>query len=587
MRENLLSSFCTIFIVSLSLLISTSISAQTLISIDHLQGSSGNLVRGMHTGEAGHTAVSGDYHTNFTAGEGSDESTVTTVGISSGYVANYNQNGVLRFLLGLESSKFGNVQTVYVDEINATYATGEYAGVMELNPLGESVEITSTGFSALVSSTDPFLAKYDSLGNLEWHLNPVESGDGYGFVIVPTSSESVVWAGHYNGYMQFEYNGETVFYPDPGNASDAFIFMVDSVGEITKHIQVAGDGVMILDKGCYDSDGNLYLTGFIQGSVDIETPDEVYTIDTETMNQKFFILKILPDWSIDWHVTATGISSYGRGVSVNSSGDLVFAGYYYSEETFSSSDGSDTITLIGQGERDIFMGKYSTNGDLLEIYSVSGPYDDFLSGMILDDDDNIYLSGSFKNTIDFDPSEDSSIVISGVWAPSLFVAKYSPDFNYGWAYHAGSGVSYGENTTGVGILDDGLMLAGDFNFIVDFNPNGNPVELTSTSATDGFLVKITNPEITTSIREIAYWHVDLYPNPAIDKITISVDQEFTADQIIIYDLMGKVVYRKKNQSFIPGQLYIVDLPRLSRGMYVLSLEGEVTYNRNFIVSDSY
>ena len=557
-----------------------------MISIDHLQGASGNLVRGMFTGENGNTSVSGDYHTNFTAGEGSDESTVTTVGVSSGYVAHYNEDGGLEFLLGLASSKYGNVQTVYVDEANATYATGDYAGVMELNPLGESLEITSTGFSALVSSSDPFLAKYDSLGSLEWHVSPVESGDGYGNVIVPSSTESIVWAGRYNGYMQFEYEGETIFYPDPGNASDAFIFEVDSIGEITKHIRVAGDGVMIVDKGCYDSDGNLYLTGFVQGLVDVETPGEVYTIDTETMNMKFFIIQLLPDWSIGWHMTSEGESGYGRGIAVNSEGDLVFSGYFSGEEYFSSSDGTNTDTIVSAGIRDIFMGKFTTTGSLLEVHSIGGPYDDFLHSMLLDEDDQLYLAGSFKNTLDFDPSEDSSIIVSGVWAPSLFVAKYTSEFNIGWVYHTASGVSFGESASGVGILNDGLMIAGDFSFIVDFNPNGIAEELTSTSGTDGYLVKITNPEIAVSIEELVIWHFDIYPNPTKGQITISVDKEINADRITIYDLLGKEVYKKAIHTLLPGVPYVVELPELSPAMYIIAVEGDGSSTRNFIVSDS-
>ncbi len=127
---------------------------------------------------------------------------------------------------------------------------------MNLNPLGDSEEITSYGFSAINYNQDPFLAKYDATGNLEWYQNPVESGDSYGSSIATGSSESVIWTGFYDGYMQFEYNGGTVTYPDaPIFDFDSFIFEVDSDGEIVKHMRVAGD-VLTVSKGTYDSDGN-------------------------------------------------------------------------------------------------------------------------------------------------------------------------------------------------------------------------------------------------------------------------------------------------------------------------------------------
>ncbi len=113
---------------------------------------------------------------------------------------------------------------------------------------------------------------------------------------------------------------------------------------------------------------------------------------------KFFIIQVLADWSIGWHVTSEGESGFGRGIAVNSDGDLVFAGYFSGEENFSSSDGSNTQLIVSEGERDIFMGKYSTTGDLLDLMGLSGPYDDFLYSMILDDEDQIYLAGSFLNS---------------------------------------------------------------------------------------------------------------------------------------------------------------------------------------------
>ncbi len=91
----------TLFIISLPLLAFS----QTLISIDQLSGSSENYVRGMFTGNNGYTAVCGDYRTDLTAGQGVDEATVNSTGITSGYVGSYDENGDLQFLLGLACSK--------------------------------------------------------------------------------------------------------------------------------------------------------------------------------------------------------------------------------------------------------------------------------------------------------------------------------------------------------------------------------------------------------------------------------------------------------------------------------------------------
>ncbi len=96
------------------------------------------------------------------------------------------------------------------------------------------------------------------------------------------------------------------------------------------------------------------------------------------------------------------------------------------------------------------------------------------------------------------------------------------------------------------------MVTGNFNNTVDFNPNGDPEELSSSSATDGYVLKMTNPDLVNSIDELNSSQFTIFPNPATDQLSISVDQEMKADQIVIYDLVGKAVC--KSQSMLYFQL---------------------------------
>lgn len=586
MKKNLLRVLIKLNFTLFFILSSHIIYAQLLISMDHLHSQGICNVYGLYSGSSGHTAVGGSYRTDFYAGQGSEETMISTSGFNSAYVAHYDENCGLEYLIGLETNETAYTYDVYMNDDNEIYATGNYRGIMELNPNGVSVEVTATGYSLLVNKPDPFLAKYDSLGILEWYIKPVESGYGYGNTLISSATESIIWAGYYDGYLQFEFEGETITYSDAA-ADDAFIFEVDSVGEITKHMQVGGNGEMVVDAGCYDSDGNLYLTGFITGSIEIYATDEDYIIETETLNQKFFILKILPDWSIDWHVVSSGQTGYGRGVAINSEGEIVFAGYFSGTQNFPSVNDLDTVTIESAGSRDIFMGKYSLNGDILDLQTLAGPNDDFLTSLLLDEEDQVYLTGSFYSGLDFDPSEDSNIVNTNVGASALFAAKYSSDLDFGWVYYTYSGVSYGESAEGIGIVGDDIMLAGDFHYSVDFNPNGDEVIVFSQLTTDSYLVKLTNPDIVSSFQEFTQTQFELYPNPASNLLTIKSVQEIKADRIVIYDMMGKVVYRKKVKGLYAEQSISLELPILTPGMYIISLEGDEFSTRNFIVTDPF
>jgi len=67
----------------------------------------------------------------------------------------------------------------------------------------------------------------------------------------------------------------------------------------------------------------------------------------------------------------------------------------------------------------------------------------------------------------------------------------------------------------------------------------------------------------------------IYPNPAKDKITISIDNLTTDNlQFEIYDLMGRVVSQLSNGKLSNSQLTI-DIYNLQSGIYFLKVNNQV------------
>lgn len=64
-----------------------------------------------------------------------------------------------------------------------------------------------------------------------------------------------------------------------------------------------------------------------------------------------------------------------------------------------------------------------------------------------------------------------------------------------------------------------------------------------------------------------------YPNPAIDYLILNAA---TADDLVIYDLQGKCVFRQ-----VAPLTQMIDISQLNRGMYVLVLQdkGSVAFQR--------
>lgn len=65
-------------------------------------------------------------------------------------------------------------------------------------------------------------------------------------------------------------------------------------------------------------------------------------------------------------------------------------------------------------------------------------------------------------------------------------------------------------------------------------------------------------------------NLSLYPNPANDKLVISSSiKNNTIERVRIYDLSGKLVFDKPNDSYQGKEFTYIDLTNLSNGVYVI------------------
>ncbi len=107
-------------------------------------------------------------------------------------------------------------------------------------------------------------------------------------------------------------------------------------------------------------------------------------------------------------------------------------------------DNNDNIYISGNvpynsGNMNWFLKKYNSNGDSLwEIRSTSS-FHEYSSCIFLDSAANIYVTGRFEGTVDFDPSGNVANQSSTGWL-DIFHAKYDSSGHYIWANHFGSSI---------------------------------------------------------------------------------------------------------------------------------------------------
>jgi hypothetical protein len=91
----------------------------------------------------------------------------------------------------------------------------------------------------------------------------------------------------------------------------------------------------------------------------------------------------------------------GMSIATDTLGDVYITGRYAGKEIF----GTDTLIFnsITSSLTDFFISKLDSSGNFLWSKSIGGDGNDWANGIVSDDIGNIYVTGTFSQTVDFDP----------------------------------------------------------------------------------------------------------------------------------------------------------------------------------------
>jgi hypothetical protein len=187
----------------------------------------------------------------------------------------------------------------------------------------------------------------------------------------------------------------------------------------------------------------------------------------------------------------------GRGVVVDASGNS------YAVGILKYADGSSDSTSNKTG--DIYLAKYNKFGTLVWQRTIGGSGDDRGLGISRDSSGNLYITGTFQGTVDFDPSSTTKNLTSR-GGFDIFVASYTKDGNYRWAKSYGNtSTSSSKADIGYGIAvgsDNKVLVTGQFGGTVDFDASSSTLNLKSKGASDIFVIRLTSGGSTSWAKQI-------------------------------------------------------------------------------------
>jgi hypothetical protein len=235
-----------------------------------------------------------------------------------------------------------------------------------------------------------------------------------------------------------------------------------------------------------DSSGNVYATGFAQG-----TSFSITGFGVEDV----FLAKYAPSGALLWATKCGGSGSdQGQGIAVDSAGYIYITGSFTGTAAFKSASPSTVSqTLTSGGGLDIYIAKYDPSGVLQWVTKVSSPFfiDEEGSSIAVDQSGGVYITGYLgraEGNFFNQPGNTFAynLYLGGSFTtPAIFVAKYTNAGTFVWA----NGVKgYGANRgNGIAVNPSGtkVVVTGAYQNGVDF---GNSITLSNSSSTSNIFV---------------------------------------------------------------------------------------------------
>jgi hypothetical protein len=243
-----------------------------------------------------------------------------------------------------------------------------------------------------------------------------------------------------------------------------------------------------------DNAGNIYVAGTFSTTVDFDPGPETYTMSVNGTNNSggaIFILKLDPSgqfiWAKQlpgWYQAYSGLWTQVTTIQMSNSKDLYIGGTFTQPGDYNPGAGTFSMSPGGtNSDKDIFICKLDTGGNFVWATQLGGIYNDEYKSMACDGSGNIFLSGTFQGTVDFDNGPGTATLAANS-TDATFICKLDSSANFVWVKQLSDGNSF---CHGLSVDASGNILAtGESDASVDFDPGAGVV----THTAGGFVLKL-------------------------------------------------------------------------------------------------
>lgn len=443
-----------------------------------------------------------------------------------GFLLKLNPNGDLIWSKHFSSSSDVNITSLDIDKDNQLILVGEYK-----NSVVFDVTIETNNTDKKYSS-NMFLAKYDSNGNLLWAKNNGGIANGKGNLTVLANNDILLF-GTSIDFNLFDTDTlistlDSALVDGPGFSYWAF---AHSESDFMARISPDGSLKWIKEFGGYvnevilDNHDNIVVTGSF---FDDTYFDEILV--SEIGSSTSFLAHYSSEGEINWVRTSGGSTNHnaGYGLSIDSQNNIYQCGTVGGQNI--KFDGE---TVLNYTHSNSYLTKYDDNGNLVwyqifgTITSINDNSAEFSRGIALktDNNGNILMLGYFQDKITF-----GMTTIDSEASQDLMLLKFNQNGN---VIEAKEYVEYGSVV--------GIDLAIDDDNAVYIIGNKYGVTGTMIDPSNSFVGKIDKSTFTSIEKNIDAHNLSVYPNPSIGNIHVNSSKIGQTRKIEIVSIDGRKI----------------------------------------------
>mgnify|MGYP000007253525 CR=1 FL=1 len=222
-----------------------------------------------------------------------------------------------------------------------------------------------------------------------------------------------------------------------------------------------------------DASSNVYIYGTFNGSADFDPGPGSYNLTGNwSIGNKFFC-KYDSNGNFLW---AKKINISPEKIAVDDLDNIYIVGQFSGTKDFNFGTGINNLSTSPSSTTNSFISKYDADLNYIWAKKFDASTENKATHLSLDDNANLYISGSFKDSVDFDPSstvqrlhQDTSLISSPLYS-DIYTCKMDSAGNYVWAKQFyGSIASYFQVSSNMVDSENNVYTLGYFNGAAGFN----------------------------------------------------------------------------------------------------------------------